>query len=254
MRPTIPAEQPTPTRFLGCCILAIVTLLVIFPAQGQAQQNITVAQDGSGDFTTIQAALNSIDPATLDPSITTIVVKPGVYAEQIIIPQFCINPDGLPPLVSIEGCDPTDREIVESTVIDCSIGPLTHSTDPGKENVTLIVRGLKFTNGSLGAAQIFGANASFCANIFCENFSAFLGGAAIFQSGGELEVEGNEFANNQTSGSGAAIFFEGDGADLDVNGNTFENNGANGAGAVRLGGSTVANVMGNVFVGNTSTN
>jgi pectinesterase len=45
---------------------------------------VTVAPDGSADFTTIQAAVDAIpDP---NPSTFTIKIQPGVYSGQVIIP------------------------------------------------------------------------------------------------------------------------------------------------------------------------
>ncbi len=61
---------------LVCLMLAFASLGVL-----NAQNTLTVAQDGSGDHSTIQAA---IDAAPADEE-TTIYIKSGTYAEQVTI-------------------------------------------------------------------------------------------------------------------------------------------------------------------------
>lgn len=57
---------------------------------------LTVAQDGSGDFKTIQEAVNNVrDHAEIH---VTILVKPGVYNEKVVIPFFKRN-------ISLRGLD-----------------------------------------------------------------------------------------------------------------------------------------------------
>lgn len=70
----------------------IVTLFLIFSSivlSAQTTDNrfeLTVAQDGSGDFKTIQEAINKVrDHAEFRVVIT---VKPGIYNEKVVIPSF----------------------------------------------------------------------------------------------------------------------------------------------------------------------
>ena len=56
-------------------------LLVTTAAAVQAQGTITVAKDGTGDYTTIQEAID----AAPDGDFTTIYVKAGTYAERVVI-------------------------------------------------------------------------------------------------------------------------------------------------------------------------
>lgn len=49
-----------------------------------------VAKDGSGDFFTIQEAVNAV-PDFRKESRTTILVRPGVYKEKLIVPESKIN-------------------------------------------------------------------------------------------------------------------------------------------------------------------
>jgi pectinesterase len=54
-----------------------------------AQCNIIVAKDGSGNFKTVQEAINSIRDN--QSSRTTIFVKKGIYKEKVILPSSKIN-------------------------------------------------------------------------------------------------------------------------------------------------------------------
>src|SRR5919205_4283186 len=49
-------------------------------------KTLTVAQDGSGDYTTIQGAVNAV--RDLSQEQVTIYVKKGVYHEKLIIPSW----------------------------------------------------------------------------------------------------------------------------------------------------------------------
>lgn len=69
------------------CRLWIVIVCLLLNAGASAQgKTVTVAQDGSGDFTTIQAAVNAMP----DHSILrlTINVKNGTYSEKLVIPSW----------------------------------------------------------------------------------------------------------------------------------------------------------------------
>jgi len=58
------------------------------PLQAPAPRTIlakTVAQDGSGDFTSVQAAVDAVPDGNEDSIV--IAVKPGVYKERIVVPR-----------------------------------------------------------------------------------------------------------------------------------------------------------------------
>lgn len=65
-------------------IFAIVAL-----AQQQYPSKLTVAQDGSGDYTTIQEAINAV--RAYSPVPVTINIKNGVYHEKVNIPSLVTN-------------------------------------------------------------------------------------------------------------------------------------------------------------------
>ncbi|MBF9255055.1 pectin esterase [Pontibacter sp. 172403-2] len=67
-------------------LLSVIVLLLSFlyvPAQAQ---KLVVAQDGSGDYTTIQAAVDAVRAFPLER--VEILVKPGTYHEKLIIPSW----------------------------------------------------------------------------------------------------------------------------------------------------------------------
>ncbi|MGJ1205372.1 pectinesterase family protein [Sphingobacterium lactis] len=86
-----------------------VVILLIFSSiavVGQTIDNkdqLTVAQDGSGDFSSIQKAINHVrDHAERR---VTIVIKPGTYTEKIVIPAYKRN-------ISLIGLD-AERTIIQ---------------------------------------------------------------------------------------------------------------------------------------------
>ncbi|GAA4442991.1 pectinesterase family protein [Pontibacter saemangeumensis] len=75
--------------------LLLVFLLMLgslFPAKAQKPSYpsaITVAQDGSGDYTTIQEAVNSV--RDLGHKRVTISIKRGTYHEKLVVPSWKTN-------------------------------------------------------------------------------------------------------------------------------------------------------------------
>lgn len=76
-------------------IVSLITLIILgAPCSGKAAEymrNITVAQDGSGDFTTITEALEAIR-AFMDYRVT-VNIRNGVYCEKVVIPAWLHNVD-----------------------------------------------------------------------------------------------------------------------------------------------------------------
>lgn len=83
-------------------LLIVVLTIAVWPAV--AQQRIVVAADGSGDFKTVQGALNSLPAEASAPR--TIYIRKGIYREKIYIEK---------PQVILEG---EDRE---GTVLQAAI-------------------------------------------------------------------------------------------------------------------------------------
>lgn len=57
------------------------------PVLSAFQPDIVVAKDGSGHFTTIQAAIDSIPPVGRENSSTLVYVKKGLYFEEVLVPD-----------------------------------------------------------------------------------------------------------------------------------------------------------------------
>ncbi len=55
----------------------------IFPVKQKAAKIIVVSQGGDGDFTTVQAAINSVPLRNVKP--VTILIKKGIYKEKILV-------------------------------------------------------------------------------------------------------------------------------------------------------------------------
>ncbi len=75
-------------RILFIILLYGLLALLVFQSCAVAQpagssKKITVAADGSGDYKTIQSALNSLPDSSATPR--TIIIKKGVYAEKLFI-------------------------------------------------------------------------------------------------------------------------------------------------------------------------
>jgi pectinesterase len=66
--------------------ILIITLLYCTGLRAQQPLQITVAQDGSGNFKTIQEAVNSV--RDLSQRQVTINIKKGIYFEKLIIPSW----------------------------------------------------------------------------------------------------------------------------------------------------------------------
>lgn len=96
--------------------------------EGVFQQFVTVAKSG-GDFTTIQAAINSITDATPSKPYV-ILVYPGVYSEQVTLTKS---------YVSIVGTQPAGVRMTEA---QCSGSIITYSSSGvGDDIMTLWIKG-----------------------------------------------------------------------------------------------------------------
>ncbi len=65
-----------------CKKLCFLLLAICCTAGAYAQYNLTVAKDGSGDYTTVQAAINAAPTNSTTPY--RILVKKGKYVEAVL--------------------------------------------------------------------------------------------------------------------------------------------------------------------------
>ncbi|MCI8998918.1 MAG: pectin esterase [Muribaculaceae bacterium] len=76
-------------KFFLAALFAAVALTSAAQADKKWKHDIVVAQDGSGDYTTVAAALDGIR-AYMDYNVT-VHIKNGVYKEKIVIPSWLKN-------------------------------------------------------------------------------------------------------------------------------------------------------------------
>lgn len=67
--------------FFSCCKIILLALLFTTTAAGQSSKRIVVAADGSGEFKTIQAAVDHVPDGNTQRVV--IHIKPGIYQEQV---------------------------------------------------------------------------------------------------------------------------------------------------------------------------
>jgi pectinesterase len=72
-------------KITGLCLISLF-FLPVAKAQSVADRRIIVAQDGSGDFTSIQGAVNSV--RDLGQWRVIIFIKKGTYHEKLVIPSW----------------------------------------------------------------------------------------------------------------------------------------------------------------------
>ncbi len=149
-------------RFTLLILMALLPCL-IFAA------TLSVKQDGSGDYTVIQDALDAASPGD------TVLVYPGRYFENLTIESDNIT------LMSLEGTT-GDPAYIDSTIID---GNHSDRCFRARSEGT-IIRGLSFTNGlSIGA----GGGISISNNTTVTNCKIFHNKA---RTGGGINIIGSE--------------------------------------------------------------
>ncbi|GAB2534890.1 pectinesterase family protein [Spirosoma aerophilum] len=141
--------------------LLFITVLTLAKSTFAQRQQITVAQDGHGDFTTVQAALNSV-PAN-NKSRIVIRIRKGVYKEKLKL-------DSTQHLVTLIGDDKA------STI-------LTYDDYSGKVGPD----GVKFRTFTSSSVSIFG-NDFRAENLTFENTSGPVGQAVALYVTGDRAV------------------------------------------------------------------
>ncbi len=144
-------------------LISLIALLLAITAGSRADKgnyHFVVAQDGSGDFRTVQEAVNAV-PDFRKGGPTRILIKKGVYKEKLVVPN---TKDG----VQLYG---------EDGVV------LTYDDYASKQNIFGENKG---TSGS-SSVYIFGSN-FLAENITFENSSGPVGQAVACQIGGDRVV------------------------------------------------------------------
>ncbi len=161
--------------------LAVIILFLLFSDVLPAQQVITVAKDGSGDHTTVQAALDAIPPGNDKP--VTVFVKKGIYKEMVIV-------DARKNFITLKGEDKLQTM-------------LTFDNHAG----TKLPNGDNLNTWTCASFFVYG-NDFHAENITFENNAGFTAGQAV-----ALRVEGNRasFINCRMLGNQDVLFLSGSG-------------------------------------------
>ena len=141
-------------------MLSVSLMMLITLSVKAADYNFVVAQDGSGDFTTVQAAINAV-PDYRKAGPTRIYIKKGIYKEKIVIAESKQNVQ----LIGEDGA------------------VLTYDDYAQKPNIFGEGKG---TSGS-GSVYIFGPD-FFAENITFENTSGPVGQAVACHVAGDRAV------------------------------------------------------------------
>jgi pectinesterase len=161
--------------------VAVILLLSISNSNLAAQKRHTVAQDGSGDFKTVQAALDAIPEGNDKP--VTIFIKKGIYKEVVIV-------DARKSFITLEG------ENAENTI-------LTYNNHAG----TKLPNGDTLNTWTCASFFVYG-NDFHARNLTFENNAGFNAGQAV-----ALRIEGNRasFKNCRMTGFQDVLFLSGSG-------------------------------------------
>ncbi|MFI7700156.1 pectinesterase family protein [Nonomuraea sp. NPDC049480] len=84
-------------------LFPLIAMTLAAPAQAQTRATIVVAADGTGDHTTVQAAVDAVPSGNARP--LTILVRKGTYKQQVVIPAD-------KPHISLVGDTRDPREVV----------------------------------------------------------------------------------------------------------------------------------------------
>ena len=237
----------SPTVRVTAILAATLLLALALAAAGAGVQRlaaagpIVVAADGSGDYTTIQEA---VDAAAGGDEI---LVRPGVYAEEVVIEEKAIT---------VRGDGPIDE-----IVLELDEGALFTLSNSDAEVADLTLRGGLDTQGMnlVGGAPtvrgvVFdGTGVPYESNQLGQGGSlTILGDAQVLDSsfvgGGEILVGlfGNAVLENNELTDGPHIYLQAPGADAVVRNNTIKGTFDR---AIGLFGETTMTIENNTIVG-----
>jgi hypothetical protein len=172
--------------------LSLLTIMALMPCLIFAA-TLSVKQDGSGDYTVIQAALDAASPGD------TVLVHPGRYFENLMIETSNIT------LTSLEGTT-GDPAYIDSTIIDGtgSVGGII----VGQYKTDVEIRGFSITNGNSPGVALGASSESLVQNckIFKRNSRT---GGGINVGGATVTLSGVKIFDNYALQLGGGIYASG---------------------------------------------
>lgn len=146
------------------CLASLVLIAPCLQAQAEEPKSFLVATDGSGDFKTVQAAIDSLPEKNKTPVV--IRIKPGIYKERINVSS---NRNFI--TLKGEGDDPTKTTLTYDLHANSVISPATQPV------------------GTTGSTSIMLSGDDFTAeNLTFENPSGHLGQAVAVKTNGDRIV------------------------------------------------------------------
>ncbi len=156
-------------------------LLIIFTPFLQCQAGvINVNSVGTGDYPTIQEAINNANNGDI------IVLQQGIY-----VGEGNRNLDFNAKAITIRGTDPNNPNMVNNTVIDCQgVSGSVH-------------RGFYFHNGETNSSKVSGITIK---NGYADGSWPQTNGGGIYCSGGSPIIESCRILNNRAKHNGGGIY------------------------------------------------
>ena len=177
-------------------ILALLCLSLSIPCYART---ITINADRSGEYPTIQAAIDAANDGDV------IILTPGRYTG-----DGNRDIDYLGKAVTIRSTDPNDPNIVAETIIDCNstfFERYRAFVFQSSEDADSALEGLYITNGAVdnggGAISCINSSPTITNCTFVYNFAQVLGGAVSFVNSGSTVVNCSFFNNIAQQGAGA---------------------------------------------------
>jgi hypothetical protein len=178
-----------------------IWLFLVIPCQAEI---IIVNSNGSGDYPTVQAAVDAANDGDI------IELEPGTYTGD---GNRDIDPNGK--AITIRSTEPDDPDIVAATVIDCN-GSWTYQQHrafyfQSGEDADTILNGLTITNGCAGeGGGIYCLDSSpAITNCTFTGNEALFGGAILNARGCNSAITNCSFTSNSAYGGGAIWSYPG---------------------------------------------
>lgn len=182
------------------------SIILLFISIGLFADTLTVKQDGTGDYTKIQDAIQAAQIGD------TVLIWPGTYYENIDFIGKSITVGSL----MITTCDQSYKY---NTIIDGNNNGSCVVVMSGEQDAVLIGMTLQHGSGfayegnaitSGGGIYLFNFSELFVENCVIKNNQASRGGGGGILCGGFLTLESTSIFNNYTSGPGGGIAIGGD--------------------------------------------